>query len=135
MTFIVLFSRSAFGVTIAGEWSNALNDCGLFLLGVDLSPSYTGNCSDWQDSSNWTEGTKAGLMALASATMDALGDWFFWTWKVSTGSFSFILCRRVLNLGYFNRLEIRQLESLKLPYGRTNWVFVEVGCLRTRGRL
>jgi hypothetical protein len=107
----------------------------LFLLGVGLSPSYGGNCSDWQDSSNWTAGTKAGLMAFASATMDALGDWFFWTWKVSMGYFSFILYRHVLNPGHFNRLAIRQLESLNLPCGRTSWGFVEVGCLRTRERL
>ena len=133
--FFFFFSRSAFGVTIAGEWSNGFNDCGLFLIGVGISPSYAGSCSDWQDSSNWTAGTKAGLMAFASASMDTLGDWFFWTWKVSTGYFSVILCRGVFNLGYFNRLVNQQLESLNLPCGRTSWVFVEVGCLRTRGRL
>ena len=102
------------------------------MTGVGVGTSYGGDCSVWQDSSAWTAGTKAGLMAFASAEMDALGDWFFWTWKVSMG---FILGRHVLNLGYFNRLAIRQLESLKLPCGRTSWVFVEVGCLRTRGRL
>ena len=128
-------SRSAFGVSIAGEWSNGFNDCGLFMTGVGAPQSYGGNCADWQDSSNWTAGTKAGLMAFASASMDALGDWFFWTWKVSMGYFFNILCRRILNLGYSNRLAIRQLESSNLPCGRISWVFVEVGCLRTRGRL
>jgi hypothetical protein len=83
----LFFSRTAFGVTIAGEWSNGFNDCGLFLNGVGGSHSYGGDCADWQDSSSWTAGTKAGLMAFASASMDALGDWFFWTWKVSTGDF------------------------------------------------
>jgi len=131
----LFFSRAAFGVTVAGEWSNGFNDCGLFMTGVGGPHAYGGDCSDWQDSSDWTAGTKAGLMAFASATMDALGDWFFWTWKVSMGYFSFILCRRMLNLGYFNRLAIRKLESLNLLCGRTSWVFVEVGCLRTRGRL
>jgi len=50
--------------------------------------TYGGNCSDWQDASKWTDGTKAGILAFASASMDALRDWFFWSWKVS---FSFFL--------------------------------------------
>ncbi|CAA7260371.1 unnamed protein product [Cyclocybe aegerita] len=75
-------SRNAFGVTLGGEWSNGFNDCGLFLTGVGGRQSYGGDCADWQDSSNWTAGTKAGLMRFTSATMDALGDWFFWTWKI-----------------------------------------------------
>jgi len=90
MSFFV-FSRSAFGVTVAGEWSNGFNDCGLFLNGVGGSYSYGGNCADWQDSSNWSAGTKAGLMAFSSASMDALRDWFFWTWKVGPGYFLLIL--------------------------------------------
>lgn len=114
-----LFSRSGFGVTIAGEWSCGINDCGLYLLGVGVPPTYTGDCSVWQDSSNWTAGTKAGLMALASASMDALGDWFFWTWKVSTGDFPFP-CWRVLKVAYFNRLAIRQLGLSNLHCGHTN---------------
>ena len=132
---IFVFSRSAFGVTIAGEWSNGFNDCGLFLNGVGGSHSYGGNCADWQDSSNWSAGTKAGLMAFASASMDALRDWFFWTWKVSPEYFLLILCCHLLNLGLFNRLAPRQLESLNLLCGRTSWVFVVVGCPPTRGRL
>jgi hypothetical protein len=76
------FSRTAFGVTIAGEWSVALNDCGLFMKGVNLPPSFAGGCAQWEDSSAWTDGTKAGLMRVAMASMDALRDWFFWTWKV-----------------------------------------------------
>jgi len=103
----LFFSCSAFGVTIAGQWSNGFNDCGLFMTGVGASQSYEGNCADWQDSSYWTAGTKAGLLAFSSASMDALGDWFFCTWTVSMGYFSFILCHRILNLGYFNRLAIQ----------------------------
>jgi hypothetical protein len=76
------FSRTTFGVTIAGEWSVALNDCGLFVTGVQATSSFTGGCTLWQDSSNWTDGMKAGLMQVALASMDSLRDWFFWTWKV-----------------------------------------------------
>jgi aryl-phospho-beta-D-glucosidase BglC (GH1 family) len=80
-------SRSNFGVTIAGEFSNGFNDCGLFLKGVSgRSTTYGGNCDDWQDSSNWSAATKAGLQKFAEASMDALGDWFFWTWKVGNST-------------------------------------------------
>lgn len=87
LTFIMtftwqLFSRNSFGVTIAGEWSVALNDCGLYVDGVGSTSDFAGGCTQWQDSSNWTDGMKAGLMNVALASMDALRDWFFWTWKV-----------------------------------------------------
>ncbi|KAK7017753.1 glycoside hydrolase family 5 protein [Favolaschia claudopus] len=76
-------SRKAFGVTIAGEFSNGYNDCGLYLQGVNGTTSYGGNCvEEWEDSSKWTAETKAGVKAFALASMDALGDWFFWTWKI-----------------------------------------------------
>jgi len=95
----LLFSRITYGVTIAGEWSNAINDCGLFMRGVGGrggAITYGGNCSaDWQDASKWSDGTKAGILAFASASMDALRDWFFWTWKVS---FSFFL--KIFDLAY-----------------------------------
>jgi glucan 1,3-beta-glucosidase len=68
---------------MAGEFSTGFNDCGLYLKGVPgTSHSYGGDCSVWQDSSNWTPGTKAGIMNLALASMDTFQDWFFWTWKV-----------------------------------------------------
>jgi glucan 1,3-beta-glucosidase len=75
-------SQSDFGVTIAGEFSTGYNDCGLFLTGVGGTATYGGNCADWEDSSNWSASTKAGVMALGMASMDALQNWFFWTWKV-----------------------------------------------------
>ncbi|KAF9525007.1 glycoside hydrolase superfamily [Crepidotus variabilis] len=74
-------SRVGFGVTIAGEWSNAVNDCGLFVRGT-VSTSVFGNCDAWNDYSSWSAGTKAGLLELSKASMDAFGDWFFWTWKI-----------------------------------------------------
>ncbi|KAG2015231.1 exo-beta-1,3-glucanase [Coprinopsis cinerea AmutBmut pab1-1] len=79
-------SRSEFGVTVAGEWSNGFNDCGLFLNGVGLPATYAGNCNLWQDSTNWDEATKAGLRKFATASMDALDSWFFWTWKIGNST-------------------------------------------------
>ncbi|KAH9477953.1 putative glucan 1,3-beta-glucosidase D [Psilocybe cubensis] len=75
-------SRNAFGVTVSGEFSNGINDCGLFLRGVRGRTSYGGNCQDWMDSSTWSAGTIAGLLAFSSASMDAFRDYFFWTWKI-----------------------------------------------------
>ncbi|KAJ6502951.1 glycoside hydrolase family 5 protein [Mycena vitilis] len=79
-------SRTAFGVTVAGEFSNGYNDCGLFLTGVNGTQSYGGDCSLWEDSSTWNSTVKAGLMQFALASMDAMQDWFFWTWKIGNAT-------------------------------------------------
>ncbi|KAJ6528100.1 glycoside hydrolase superfamily [Mycena capillaripes] len=79
-------SRSEFGVTVAGEFSNGYNDCGLYLNGVNGTAHYGGDCAQWEDSSAWNPSVKAGLMQFALASMDALGDWFFWTWKIGNAT-------------------------------------------------
>ncbi|EKM81294.1 hypothetical protein AGABI1DRAFT_72198 [Agaricus bisporus var. burnettii JB137-S8] len=79
-------SRTGFGVSYAGEFSNGFNDCGLFLNGIGNRHSYGGDCADWEDASLWDESTKAGLMQFTKASMDALGDWFFWTWKIGNST-------------------------------------------------
>ncbi|KAF8341007.1 glycoside hydrolase family 5 protein [Amanita rubescens] len=79
-------SRLRFGVTYSGEFSYGYNDCGLFLRGVQGSmgpTTYGGNCSFWEDSAQWNETTKAGIGRFGMASMDALRDYFFWTWKAS----------------------------------------------------
>ncbi|KAJ7120635.1 glycoside hydrolase family 5 protein [Mycena filopes] len=76
-------SRTAFGVTVAGEFSNGYNDCGLYLTGVNGTQSYGGDCSLWTDSSTWNDTTKAGVKQFTLASMDAMQDWFFWTWKIA----------------------------------------------------
>ncbi|KAJ7773286.1 glycoside hydrolase family 5 protein [Mycena metata] len=76
-------SRTAFGVTVAGEFSNGYNDCGLYLNGVNGTASYGGDCSLWQDSSTWNDTVKAGVQQFTLASMDAMQDWFFWTWKIA----------------------------------------------------
>ncbi|KZT18590.1 glycoside hydrolase family 5 protein [Neolentinus lepideus HHB14362 ss-1] len=77
-------SQLDFGVTIAGEFSAGFNPCGLFLQGVNEDiPDY---CPFWMDSSQWNETTKEGLMQFTLASMDALQNWFFWTWKIGNSS-------------------------------------------------
>ncbi|KAJ6502722.1 glycoside hydrolase [Mycena vitilis] len=75
-------SREQFGVTVAGEFSNGYNDCGLYLTGVNGTQHYGGDCSLYLDASTWNSTVKAGVMEFALASMDALQDWFFWTWKI-----------------------------------------------------
>lgn len=74
-------SRSTFGVTFVGEFSASPNDCGLFLHGVNIE-AQTPNCSLYDDWAVYTSHMKQGIQDFAMASMDAFGDWFFWTWKV-----------------------------------------------------
>ncbi|KAJ6565741.1 glycoside hydrolase superfamily, partial [Mycena sp. CBHHK59/15] len=79
-------SRSAFGVTVAGEFSNGYNDCGLYLTGVNGTTHYGVDCDLWQDSSTWNATVKAGVMQFALASMDTMQDWFFWMWKIGNAT-------------------------------------------------
>ena len=73
---------SAFGLTIAGEWSNAVNDCGLFLNNVGAGSRYegtyegsgtrVGSCSTWLDWQNYDDTMKTSIRQFALSTMDAL---------------------------------------------------------------
>jgi len=74
-------SRMNFGVTIAGEFSSAVNDCGTFLRGVNATTTNT-QCPEYVDWKNYNDSMKAGIMNWGMASMDAFGDWFFWTWKI-----------------------------------------------------
>ncbi|KAF9008570.1 glycoside hydrolase [Hymenopellis radicata] len=75
-----------FGFTYAGEWSNGYNDCGLFLTGVGGTHSYADDCGAWEDATTWDDSTKAGVAAFNAAQMDALKDFFFWTWKIGNST-------------------------------------------------
>ncbi|KAG6382083.1 glycoside hydrolase family 5 protein [Boletus reticuloceps] len=79
-------SQTAFGVTIAGEFSNGYNPCGLFLTGTTGTSSFGPSCSLFLDSSQWNQTLKDGLMEFTLASMDALQNWFYWTWKIGNSS-------------------------------------------------
>jgi glucan 1,3-beta-glucosidase len=88
-------SQTGFGLTLAGEFSGAINDCGLFLLGPAVTPNETayesngGNCDDWTVWENWNSSTKGIVQDFVEAQMDSMstgGGWFFWTWKIGPGS-------------------------------------------------
>ncbi|CAK5270365.1 unnamed protein product [Mycena citricolor] len=87
-----------FGLIVAGEWSVAVTDCGLYLNGVGLGTRYEGtldgyskvygDCAadGWLDWENWDKPTKAAYQTFALASMDALQNWFYWTWKVGAST-------------------------------------------------
>ncbi|KAF8969936.1 exo-beta-1,3-glucanase [Flammula alnicola] len=91
-------SSGTFGLTNAGEFSNAVTDCGLFLNGVNLGTRYEGtypgvwptigSCTTWTDWQNYDAPTKQAIRQFALASMDALQDYFFWTWKIGNSSVS-----------------------------------------------
>jgi len=85
-------SMSDFGLTVSGEFSLAVSDCGLFLTGVGKGTRYEGtfpgvwpvkgSCEKYTDWQNFSDEMKAGMKALALTSMDALQNYFFWTWKI-----------------------------------------------------
>jgi|SRR5712672_176254 len=76
-------SMDAFGVTAAGEFSCAINDCGFNVNGVGLGtryegtyPGYTtkvGDCSSSDEWENWSQSLKSSTKQFAMASMDSLG--------------------------------------------------------------
>jgi aryl-phospho-beta-D-glucosidase BglC (GH1 family) len=88
-------SMSAYGMTAAGEWSNAINDCGLYLNAVGQGTRYegtfegaprVGSCDQWNNYQLWDQATKDALKSFSLSTMDALQNWFFWTWRIGESS-------------------------------------------------
>ncbi|QRW00897.1 Cellulase (glycosyl hydrolase family 5 protein) [Ceratobasidium sp. AG-Ba] len=92
-------SMSAYGMTFAGEFSNAHNDCGLFLNGVNRGARFDGtfnpyngptggpnSCVQWMDAGRWDAATKAAIKQFALSSMDALQNFFFWTWKIGNST-------------------------------------------------
>jgi glucan 1,3-beta-glucosidase len=75
-------SLANFGLIGAGEWSNAVTDCGLFLNGVNLGTRYEGtyegdfprqgDCAEWTDWTKYSDSMKAALKDFNMASMDAL---------------------------------------------------------------
>ena len=77
-------SMTAFGMTHVGEWSMAINDCGLFLNGVGLGARYdgtytgggtfpfVGECEPYTDYTQWDDEWKAAMTLWATQSMSAL---------------------------------------------------------------
>ncbi|KAF9013054.1 glycoside hydrolase superfamily [Cyathus striatus] len=78
-------SSKAFGVTVGGEFSTAINDCGLWLSGIGSTPQYP-NCAQWDNWSAYTPSVISSLKEVTLASMDALQNFFFWTWKIGNST-------------------------------------------------
>ncbi|KAK1221389.1 hypothetical protein PQX77_015796 [Marasmius sp. AFHP31] len=88
-------SMGVFGLSSAGEWSNAINDCGLWLNGIPEGTRYdgtyagssrVGSCDRWLDYDNYSDDTKALIKMFALASMDGLQNYFFLTWKIGAST-------------------------------------------------
>lgn len=92
-------TSETFGIYTAGEWAAAANDCGYWLNGVGQGARFdgtlagyggpnngTGACDYWNDYTQWTNATIASKRQFVEGSMDALQDWFFWTWKINNST-------------------------------------------------
>jgi glucan 1,3-beta-glucosidase len=75
-------SKLYFGVTISGEFSASYTECGLFLAGSNDATTDGGNCTQFIQWQSWNQTFKEGILDFTEAEMDALQNWWFWTWKV-----------------------------------------------------
>ncbi|EGG10416.1 family 5 glycoside hydrolase [Melampsora larici-populina 98AG31] len=89
---------SGFGLNVGGEFSLAVNDCGLFVNNVGFGTRYEGTyptpatadgqfkkmgtCESWLDHRQWSAATKEAFADLAQTTQDSMRNSFFWTWKI-----------------------------------------------------
>ncbi|CAE7183315.1 unnamed protein product [Rhizoctonia solani] len=97
-TFIVeedFAQIAAAGLNWVREFSNAFNDCGFFLNGVNLGARYdgtfkfyngpnagAGSCVKWMDQRLWSTAEKEAIKQFALSSFDAYQHYFFWTWKI-----------------------------------------------------
>lgn len=84
-------TQTSFGIVLGGEWSNAINNCGKWLNGVGSGNSYNSipgslGCTFWEEWFKWNDDVKRGILAYNMATMDALQNWFFWTWRIGNST-------------------------------------------------
>lgn len=93
-------TNTDFGFNFAGEYSLAVNDCGLWLNNIGVGSRYdgtyptanapdtktypmVGSCDPWKDYRTWTTDMKNSIADLAATSQDAMQNSFFWTWKIS----------------------------------------------------
>ncbi|CAD6587583.1 MAG: hypothetical protein CYPHOPRED_003968 [Cyphobasidiales sp. Tagirdzhanova-0007] len=95
-------SQQNFGLSYSGEWALDINDCGEYLNNVGNGARYdgtyiapggtkplynaTGSCESWNDWQSWDDTLKQDYQQVAYAHMDALQNWFFWTWTIGNST-------------------------------------------------
>jgi aryl-phospho-beta-D-glucosidase BglC (GH1 family) len=81
-------SQVSFGVTVSGEFSSSYVDCGLFVSGVGVNTTVEGDCLPFVQWQSFNATFKQGILDFTLAEMDALQNWWYWTWKVGNSSTS-----------------------------------------------
>ncbi|KAI8443758.1 glucan 1,3-beta-glucosidase [Phakopsora pachyrhizi] len=93
-------TNTEFGFNFAGEYSLAINDCGLWLNNIGVGSRYdgtypnstapdlknfpaVGTCDFWKNYLAWGPDVKESIADLAFSAQDAMQNSFFWTWKIS----------------------------------------------------
>ncbi|KAK8864596.1 hypothetical protein IAR55_001846 [Kwoniella newhampshirensis] len=90
-------TSETYGVNVAGEWSAAWNDCGQWVNNVGSGSRYDGtyngyankamgSCDQWNDYTLWDQPTIDALHHFVAGSMDALQNYFFWTWKIGNST-------------------------------------------------
>ncbi|PLW49293.1 hypothetical protein PCASD_02735 [Puccinia coronata f. sp. avenae] len=95
-------SSTAFGLSITGEFSLAINDCGLYVNNVGSGTRFegtfptaanpdgqykrVGSCNQWLDDRLWTPEIKNAFADLAQTQQDVMRNSFFWTWKIGNST-------------------------------------------------
>ncbi|WWD17096.1 hypothetical protein CI109_101533 [Kwoniella shandongensis] len=90
-------TSQTYGVNVAGEWSAAWNDCGQWVNNVGSGSRYDGtyqgyagkrmgSCDMWNDYTTWNQTTIDSLHRFVAGSMDALQNYFFWTWKIGNST-------------------------------------------------
>lgn len=135
-------SMGAFGLTTAGEFSNAVTDCGLWVNGVGLGTRYEGNytgtwpvigsCTPWTDWQSWDATMKTGIMNFAMASMDALPVRVF---SLVPELHVTDLHDRIGSFGLGRLVLLPLAVSSNRPNGRILWGYKMAGCPLTPAQL
>ncbi|KAI0759749.1 glycoside hydrolase [Trametes elegans] len=80
-------SQTDFGITLSGEFSGAINNCGKWVQNIGQDSTLP-ECAQWNDWENWTQDMKTGIKNFIMSQMDGmhLPGYFYWTWKVGNSS-------------------------------------------------
>ncbi|CAH7681748.1 glycoside hydrolase superfamily [Phakopsora pachyrhizi] len=93
-------TNTEFGFNFVGEYSPAINNCGLWLNNICVGSQHNGTypnstapdlknfpavgtCDFWKNYHTWGPDVKECIADLAFSAQDAMQNSFFWTWKIS----------------------------------------------------
>jgi len=116
-------STNTFGFSNAGEFSNAVTDCTLFLNGVGEGIRYegthsttdpstrVGSCEPWRNYRNWDAAMKQSVMDYALASMDALQVSLFAFWTLPIPWSNDLIELLLLDMAYWSITAIQRYRG------------------------